>query len=101
MRINTTFLFAAAAMALLVGPATAQSRSKPIYKHQPTVGSPGQYSGFQGTPDRSHRDPTGILRGQGRSTLYGGMGNMGGGRGLSANTGIGLGNHGASQGLRF
>ncbi len=49
----------------------------------------------------SPRDPTGILRGQGLSSRYGGMGNMGGGSGRSANTGVGLGGIGANQGARF
>ncbi|KQP86565.1 hypothetical protein ASF60_21370 [Methylobacterium sp. Leaf113] len=47
------------------------------------------------------RDPLGIIQRQGVSSLYGGMGNMGGGSGRSANTGIGLGAHGNSQGPRF
>ncbi|WP_162559806.1 hypothetical protein [Methylobacterium radiodurans] len=47
------------------------------------------------------RDPTGILRGQGISSRYGGIGNMGGGSGRSANTGVGLGGIGANQGARF
>lgn len=49
----------------------------------------------------SPRDPTGILRGQGVSSRHGGMGNMGGGSGRSANTGVGLGGIGANQGARF
>ena len=55
----------------------------------------------QGFRDGTPRDPTGILRGQGVSSLYGGMGNMGGGSGRSANTGVGLGGIGANQGARF
>lgn len=47
------------------------------------------------------RDPLGLIQRQGVSSRHGGMGNMGGGSGRSANTGVGLGPHGNSQGPRF
>lgn len=47
------------------------------------------------------RDPLGLIQRQGVSSRHGGMGNMGGGSGRSANTGVGLGAHGNSQGPRF
>ena len=89
-----------AAPLLVVGTsgATAQSRTWNALSQAPTYQAPEQV--IEGPRRNTRRDPTGILRGQGVSSLYGGVGNMGGGSGRSANTGIGLGGIGASQGAR-
>ncbi|MCJ2081684.1 hypothetical protein [Methylobacterium sp. J-090] len=98
MKSFAVILAAAQILALGTGAAISQSRTWNALKQAPTYRAPQQTIEIprQTTP----RDPTGILRGQGVSSLYGGMGNMGGGSGRSANTGIGLGGIGASQGAR-
>ncbi len=83
----------------LVLPATAAQSGQRNGRHvQPRIEA--QHTGSIGSYGQQPRDPAGILRGDGVSSLYGGMGNMGGGSGRSANTGVGLGAHGNSQGLR-
>lgn len=91
-------LAAAQILALGTSAALAQSRTWNALKQAPTYRAPQQT--IEIPRSEARRDPTGLLRGQGVSSLYGGMGNMGGGSGRSANTGIGLGGIGASQGAR-
>jgi len=96
---------AAFALAILVVfgsqiPTSAQSRSVQDGYHHSHRHEVRKHRAVRSPADR-HRDPLGIIQGQGVSSLYGGMGNMGGGSGRSANTGVGLGAHGNSQGPRF
>ncbi len=91
----------AAALALVFGPgaASAQNGRWSGYGDSRGIVAPPQTVEFgRGI---GPRDPTGILRGQGISSRHGGIGNMGGGSGRSANTGVGLGGIGANQGARF
>jgi hypothetical protein len=82
------------------GPAMAQkASSKKAKRYAPRVEAVQPHA-IRSEADRQ-RDPLGIIQRQGISSLYGGMGNMGGGSGRSANTGVGLGAHGNSQGPRF
>jgi len=97
MRIAALVL-AAPLVVLGLGGAAAQTRTWNALKQAPTFQAPEQV--IEVPRQNTRRDPTGILRGQGVSSLHGGMGNMGGGSGRSANTGIGLGGIGASQGAR-
>ena len=85
-------------LAIGISGAAAQSRTWNALKQAPTFRAPEQV--IEVPRQNTRRDPAGTLRGQGVSSLYGGMGNMGGGSGRSANTGIGLGGIGASQGAR-
>ncbi len=98
MKILTPLILAAHLVGFATGGAVAQSARWNALSQPPTYRAAEQRVEAQTTNPR--RDPTGILRGQGVSSLYGGMGNMGGGSGRSANTGIGLGGLGASQGAR-
>jgi hypothetical protein len=85
---------------LMVGPAMAQKAGvKKNKRYAPRIEAV-QPKALRSDADRQ-RDPLGIIQRQGISSLYGGMGNMGGGSGRSANTGVGLGAHGNSQGPRF
>lgn len=92
-------LFGILISALLTVPVVAQKGTWNAYDNRGGIRVPQQSVDLDrpGTP----RDPIGILRGQGISSRYGGMGTMGGGSGRSANTGIGLGGIGANQGARF
>lgn len=92
---------ARAAFALSLAPtlAVAQGGRWSGYGDNRGIVAPPQTVEFGRGP--GPRDPTGILRGQGVSSRHGGIGNMGGGSGRSANTGIGLGGIGANQGARF
>lgn len=85
---------------LMAGPVMAkESGVKKNKRHAPRI-EVVQPNSMRSESDRQ-RDPLGIIQRQGVSSLYGGMGNMGGGSGRSANTGVGLGAHGNSQGPRF
>ncbi|GJE61254.1 hypothetical protein MPOCJGCO_3375 [Methylobacterium trifolii] len=97
MRFTNTVVFSAFVLSFLPSVSMAQSARWNALEQPRTFRAQEQSVDLRRT-DR--RDPTGILRGQGVSSLYGGMGNMGGGSGRSANTGIGLGGIGASQGAR-
>lgn len=98
MKIITPLILAAHLVGLASGGAIAQSRQWNALRQPPTYRAAEQRVDADRMERR--RDPTSILRGQGVSSLHGGMGNMGGGSGRSANTGIGLGGLGASQGAR-
>ena len=98
MKRIATLIVAAPLLVLGVSHAAAQSRTWNALRQAPTYRAPQQT--IEIPRSEARRDPTGLLRGQGVSSLYGGMGNMGGGSGRSANTGIGLGGIGASQGAR-
>lgn len=91
-------IFAALFLGPAAGAALAQSPHWNALRQPPTYRA--QEQRVEAETINPRRDPTGILRGQGVSSLYGGMGHMGGGSGRSANTGIGLGGLGASQGAR-
>lgn len=85
---------------LMAGPAMAQKVGfKKNKRHAPKIVEV-QPKVLRSEADRQ-RDPLGIIQRQGVSSMYGGMGNMGGGSGRSANTGVGLGALGNSQGPRF
>jgi len=97
--MKTVVILAAAAQLLaLAGTAVAQSRAWNALSPAPSFRAPEQIIEIPRGPAR--RDPNGAFRSQGISSLHGGMGNMGGGTGRSANTGVGLGGLGASQGAR-
>ncbi len=97
--IVKTALAAALALALVPSLASAQGSRWTGYGDSRGIVAPPQTVEFG--REISPRDPTGILRGQGISSRHGGIGNMGGGSGRSANTGVGLGGIGANQGARF
>ena len=97
--IGRTALAAAFALALVPSLASAQSGRWTGYGDSRGIVVPGQT--VELGREVGPRDPTGILRGQGVSSRHGGIGNMGGGSGRSANTGVGLGGIGANQGARF
>lgn len=97
--IGKTALVAAFALALVPSLAGAQGGRWSGYGDRRGIVAPPQTVEFGRAV--GPRDPTGILRGQGISSRHGGIGNMGGGSGRSANTGIGLGGIGANQGARF
>lgn len=84
----------------MAGPAMAQKAGSKKNKGHALRIEAVQPKSMRSEADRQ-RDPLGIIQRQGVSSLYGGMGNMGGGSGRSANTGVGLGAHGNSQGPRF
>lgn len=85
---------------LLISSANAQNMSK-LEGYHPKPRIEARYGRVIRSEADRHRDPLGIIQRQGVSSLHGGMGNMGGGSGRSANTGVGLGAHGNSQGPRF
>ncbi len=97
--ISKTAIAAAFAVALVPGLAMAQGGRWSGYGDSRGILAPPQTVEFG--RGLGSGDPTGILRGQGISSRHGGIGNMGGGSGRSANTGVGLGGIGANQGARF
>lgn len=97
--IHRAAIAIAFALTLAPGVAGAQSGRWSGYGDSRGIVAPPQTVEFG--RGLSPRDPTGILRGQGISSRHGGIGNMGGGSGRSANTGVGLGGIGANQGARF
>lgn len=100
MRIISAFTLAMMVVALSVSDVNARKKGKSPGYRPPPQAQTWPAPGLRGRADL-RRDPLGIIQRQGVSSLYGGMGNMGGGSGRSANTGVGLGAHGNSQGPRF
>ena len=91
---------AAAQLLTLAGTAAlAQPRAWNALTQTPSFRAPEQIVEGPRGPARRGEANT-VFRSQGVSSLHGGMGNMGGGTGRSANTGVGLGGIGASQGAR-
>jgi len=90
----------AAAQLLALGGASAlaQPRAWNALNPAPSFRAPEQIVEIPRGPAR--REANTVFRSQGVSSLHGGMGNMGGGTGRSANSGVGLGGIGASQGAR-